>query len=1187
MVETISVRFIQDTIPVAPETSGLHEKIRKYLNGGPESWGSETAADEVISIMEEGASLVSDVDPEAKGEIFAFVGLCYENRFERSGNVFDLDQGIKHHTQALSFYPTGHVAMPFGLNKLGELYGLRFNHLGELADFDRKIDCLNEAIRMAPIALPEISLWFNELGNALATRFYRLRVAGDIDSAIECYKQALLSDPDPRNHVHTRICMNGLGGALLSRFEHIGDLDDIDSAIVWFQRAQSLVPHGNALHAIAVFRNLGISHQCRFERTGNIEDIETAISYLHQTITLAPDGHTNKAECLNNLGICYRTRFKRLGNIADIDLAIGYQAEAVSLTPDGQPDLADYFGTLGTSHQGRFDQLGKLPDVDRAIHCKTQALFLTSVGHPSMPGRLNNLAASFIRRFECLGELADVDKAINYLFQAISLKPDEGPNLEKPQWLNNLGASYLRRFERLGELEDIDKAIEHHARSVALTPNGYPDRPARLSNLSVSLQARFLRTGELEDLDSAIECSTQVVLQTPDGHADRSLRLNTLALAHQKRYDHLGGLEDVDRSIEYLFQAVSLTDDTHAAKPRWLHNLGVSHHCRYKVLGELADIDKAIACNTQSVSLTPAGSHDTPRLHSNLGLTLRERYERSSDPADLALAVYHFKTAAESEMGYPFERFLAASHWGFLSFFHRISSPLDAYRQVMALIPQVVWLGSSLERRYDHVVSLGSAATEAAVVAIESGAYDLALEWLEQGRSIIWSQLFQLRAPLGRLATSHPLLAEELAKVACELDLAASSGAVVAVESANQGRGEQESQRHRRLAERWEELLKQVRSLPGFETFLQPRKARELVAAAQSGPVVMVNVHPSRSDALIIQPGTENVAHIPLTNFSYQKAVEARNHLAHSLEKHGLSKRGVKVALRGKSQDTFGDMLSTLWECVVKPVIDFLGFIRAPESTSLPRITWCTTGPLSFLPLHAAGDYTNLGPALFDLAISSYTPTIGALLASPSHPSSFSGILTIGQSSTPGLSPLPMTVTELDRIGIFTKDLRVTRLEGDRALTEAVLANMETHSWIHLASHATQHPADPSKSAFHLHDGALTLGMIMQKSLPSARLAFLSACQTAAGDENLSEEAMHLAAGMIIAGYPTVMATMWSIHDEDAPVVTEKVYAQLLGGGTPDAPMAAEALHTAVGVLRDRVGVKEFARWVPYVHIGL
>jgi CHAT domain-containing protein len=43
----------------------------------------------------------------------------------------------------------------------------------------------------------------------------------------------------------------------------------------------------------------------------------------------------------------------------------------------------------------------------------------------------------------------------------------------------------------------------------------------------------------------------------------------------------------------------------------------------------------------------------------------------------------------------------------------------------------------------------------------------------------------------------------------------------------------------------------------------------------------------------------------------------------------------------------------------------------------------------------------------------------------------------------------------------------------------------------------------------------------------SMKLAFLSACETAKGDANTPDEAMHLAASLLFAGFGGVVATMW------------------------------------------------------------
>jgi CHAT domain-containing protein len=49
----------------------------------------------------------------------------------------------------------------------------------------------------------------------------------------------------------------------------------------------------------------------------------------------------------------------------------------------------------------------------------------------------------------------------------------------------------------------------------------------------------------------------------------------------------------------------------------------------------------------------------------------------------------------------------------------------------------------------------------------------------------------------------------------------------------------------------------------------------------------------------------------------------------------------------------------------------------------------------------------------------------------------------------------------------------------------------------------------------------------MELDLSKAFLAFLSACETARGDEGQPDQTVHLAATMLFAGFRSVVATMW------------------------------------------------------------
>jgi len=74
---------------------------------------------------------------------------------------------------------------------------------------------------------------------------------------------------------------------------------------------------------------------------------------------------------------------------------------------------------------------------------------------------------------------------------------------------------------------------------------------------------------------------------------------------------------------------------------------------------------------------------------------------------------------------------------------------------------------------------------------------------------------------------------------------------------------------------------------------------------------------------------------------------------------------------------------------------------------------------------------------------------------------------------------------------------------------------------------------------------------------------------------------------MLMAGYGSVVGTMWSIRDNDAPIIAERFYKYLIEEAGGDSSKAAYALHDAVAHLRSLRGENEFGCWVPFIHLGI
>ncbi|PVF95782.1 hypothetical protein CPB86DRAFT_875431 [Serendipita vermifera] len=912
---------------------------------------------------------------------------------------------------------------------------------------------------------------------------------------------------------------------------------------------------------------------CReYERQGKLERLEHAIVQFQRAIDMVTENDPRFPRIVNSLGVALRRRFERLGNVIDLNDSIARHEAAIRLTPKNDPNRFMYLANLGNSLEGRFAWLGNLADLDNAVTSKEAAVNLIPDDHPSKPLCLNDLGNSLEVRFRRLGNIVDIDNAITALQTAVQLTPDGHP--EKHTCLNNLGTSLETRFLRLGNIVDVDDAIMSKQTAIDLIPNGHPHKHGYLSNLAKSFVSRFERLGNLSDIDGAVSFNRAALGLAPDGHPGKPGYWSNLGISLSLRFKELEVLADIDDAIIANQAAVDLLPNNHTFKPVYLSNLGASLIHRFERLKNLVDINNAIFSTQNAVDLTPSDHPDRPSRLNNLGEALFTRFFYFRDYSYAQSAISNLSSSANSTVGPPIDRFNAAQRWSFIASITNHSSLLDAYESAITVMPLVAWLGLSISDRHRHLVEIGGITREAAAAAISLGQYDKAVEWLEQGRSIVWTQILQLRTPVDQLRDVNLELAESLIRVSRLLGQGQDPG-----DSLNGGQqsAEEKARQYRALTTERESILEQIRALPNFESFLKPPNAYELMKAAQDGPVVVLNIAKKRCDALAILPGLEDVIHIPLPNTTSEKIVQLGNQLKETLYASGVRRRGDRAAMRFTDNDTdqeesYKQMLAELWNGIVKPVLDSLAF--SPHPDILPRIWWCATGPLSFLPIHAAGIYDSdsVDSQISDYAISSYIPTLSTLLDQPNHSTGHPfKLLSVIQPSAPGASSIPNTREELKCIQRHIPDRNHIVLEGAEGTKKRVMKEMEDCGWLHLACHGVQMPEEPTKSALLLEDGHLTLEEIIRLDLPKAQFAFLSACQTTTGDEKLSEEAVHIAGGMLLAGYRGVVATMWSIQDDLAPGVADEFYARLTQDDRePDSRRAAEALHMSVQKLRQK-----------------
>ena len=834
-----------------------------------------------------------------------------------------------------------------GLNLRGGHFLKIFRDTRDDEDIGRAITAYEQAAASLAPDDPRLGTFLHDIGVAHLERHdSRLGGLDDLQTAITTMKKAIAATLAADEHAGLPGQLNNLGISFRRRFEHTGDLSDLSEAIRSQQCAVELSPEGHP-NLPALLDNLGTSFSRRFKHTGHLDDVSEAIRNQQCAVQFTPDGHPDLPAWLNNLGNSFLRRFERTGDLdGDLSEAIRNQQCAVQLTQDGHPDLPAWLNNLGTSFCNRFEHTGDMDDLSEAIRNQQCAIQLSPDQHPDLPTLLSNLGTSFCRRFERTADLDDLSEAIRNQQRAVQLSPDGDPDL--PAWLNNLGNSFCSRFEHSGHLDDLSEAIRNQRRAVQLTPDGHPSMPAHLNNLGNSFSCRFERTEDLDDISEAIRNSQRAVKLTPDGHPSLPAWLNNLGNSFSCRFERTGDLDDVSGAIQNQQSAVQLTPEGHSSLPALLHNLATSFLCRFESTGDLGDLSEAIENSQRAIQSIPDGHPTLPALLNQLGSSFSLCFERTGAHEFLSIAVLSYRLSATSSTGSPSVCLMTAKDWVASSQQSPFpSSPelLEAHACIIRLLSLISGFDNTVQRRHEALVDSSQLSIAASAAALSQGRHDKALEWLVEGRCIVWNQINQLRTPLDRLRSHDPALAERLSTVSQELENAGSRPESQISEMGLDGQILLEKQAgwHIKLAKERDQLLSTIRNITGFEDFLQPRKCADIMRRLpDEGAIVIVNIHNDRCDALALMAGAGKPMHIPLPKFSYQEAERLAKGFHGHLLRHGVVSR-IGIALDDDNDSPLPDIdlsevLSVLWSQVVWPILESLGFLVRFLSSQFLRV---------------------------------------------------------------------------------------------------------------------------------------------------------------------------------------------------------------------------------------------------------
>ncbi|KAG1751330.1 TPR-like protein [Suillus paluster] len=1018
------------------------------------------------------------------------------------------------------------------------------------------------ALQECPAGHPDRSMSLHNLANRLHDRFQKQGVLFDLEEAIELNRASLAlrlpGHPDRSMSLHT------LADSLDDRFQKQGVLSDLEEAIELNRASLALRPSDHPDRSVSL-NNLANNLLDRFERHGVLSDQEEAIELFRAALAHRPPGHSLRSLSLNNLAVSLHDRFRERGILSDLTEAIELHRAALAIRPPGHPDRSISLANLSNSIRVRFEEQGVPSDLDESIELTRAALALSPPGHSTRFASLNNLAIGLRARFEQQGVLSDLNESIELHRVALALNPPDHPL--RSVSLNNLANSLRNRLLQQGVLSDLDEAIELNRVALMLRPPDHSLRSASLDFLAITLEERFQQQGILSDLEEAI-----------------SLYRTALALPFDADSRSGGVLSDLDEAIELHRAALVLRPPGHSHRPNSLNNLADGLVNRFRQRSVLSDLNETIELNRAALALRAPGHSLRSSSLNYLANSLRYRFEQQGVLSDLYEAIELYRAALV---------LCPPGHSRRSSYLNDLAnSPSNQLSQVSHTVSREdiraakSWAASAEQLEHGSVtllfcrprpaISMWSGrplhflAMDAFSCGVRHGALTTAVELVEQGRAVFWTQLARFRTPLDDLSASGDTgegLAEEFKQVGFRLRK---------VLDALDASPEDQSPQIRQLTMQWNDVISRIRMLPDFSRCLLPPLFSDLQKAAEDGPVIIVNASQYSCDALIILSDQDPI-HIALG--IARTEVSELSSTFRSLTDHAGSSDHQTELL-----DIVG-VLRELWNNIVEPIVQALRqFI--PRGS---RIWWCPTAEFTLLPLHAAGPYEPHSRNLSYLYISSYTPTLATLIRAREQvfrDASTQNFVAIGQANPDGGKPLDCVAAEVDivaqRVAPF---LSFTSLTDSEATVQGASDVLRCKQWLHLACHGMPNRKQPFDSSFAMHDGPLMIRDIIRTHLQNPEFAFLSACHTAVGHESSLDEAIHLAAAMQFSRFRSVIGSMWSVDDSVAGEIFSLFYDNLVDdSGRLDCKCAAGALHKTVKMLRKKI---PFEQQIAFVHIGV
>ena len=610
--------------------------------------------------------------------------------------------------------------------------------------------------------------WLESLATA---RFARFQLSGqkpDLDKHIlHLTEVALLPFPTFGLHVNIFAVLYDLAEALFTRWHKFSKRpEDLESSIRFLRYVRKLPLEAFGVSRTSVTETLvlALSGYTTLDAEDATRHIKEIMAICRELLASHTPGHY-PINSLVVLSISVSTEYNRSGQVEPLDEVIEFLRGVVATRPPGSSQISLALArVLGV----RIAQAATCDDdLEEALSLLDTVVTTVDPGDSHMLTLVHAQALTLVSGFVSLStydnrSAENLEKAISLCRSCLSRNTLNGSTLGdrgRSLVVMLLEVCLKIRFEFFGLTESLQEASSYSSEVDALLPSQDP--------LIMNLHESAIEKGaySTEELEEKI-CYLQGLLAT-QGTDKRWAYAKALGNWYNKKFRQTGDMMDLEECLKYHRMVLaSASRDGRLASNSSLE-LGDLLLVAFDRSNRTEYLEESILMHRRTLEVHGSRGSNFEAYH-RLSLSLYFRWLLLGRMQDLDESMRFFDTAVSNQYATPHHRLDIAYKWAAGSRASGHHSVLTAYQKAVSLVQTSLVVAPTIQTQHYRLVAtkkMSQVPLDYASYLISIGQLEQAIETLEQGRALLWSEMRGLRTSVEQLRSVDPALAIKFANI--------------------------------------------------------------------------------------------------------------------------------------------------------------------------------------------------------------------------------------------------------------------------------------------------------------------------------------------------------------------------------------------------------------------------------------